>query len=457
MSRQEMDTRTQRMIGEFMKSASTKRLWIWLGICFWILLGSREGWAQSGAASANGDTIQVASVEQLQQLVAEHNPALKSDFLAYQAALERVPQQRQLPDPEVAFGYFIQPIETRVGPQQARVSLSQMLPWFGKRDSKASVSELKAKAQYQAFMGTRNRLFLKAEQLWYNWYELETSVRLLREHIRILDSFEQLALRQYEVDKGGQIDVLRVQMQRDDTQTRLEDLQDQRNTLREQLRSLTRSVPVNLQIADSLQAIDQELSYEELMTEVEQSHPMLARIEEQRSAADQAIQTARLNGMPDIGVGLDYIFTGERSMSLTDNGKDAVLAKASIKIPLYRKGYDAQVKEAQLSERSLEEQWQWQRDQLAVKAERSLRQFRDAQRKIKLYRQGQLQRNQQALDILIEQYSADGSEFEEILRLESQKLDYKLALERALVAQHLADATIRYLSNAYPEPTPEQP
>ena len=44
------------------------------------------------------------------------------------AALEVAPQVRALPDPTVAFGYFISPVETRVGPQQFKISLLKCFP-----------------------------------------------------------------------------------------------------------------------------------------------------------------------------------------------------------------------------------------------------------------------------------------------------------------------------------------
>ena len=62
---------------------------------------------------------------------AKNNPGLKGKFNEYMAALEKVPQAGALPDPQIAFGYFIQPVETRVGPQQARFFVVQMFPWFG--------------------------------------------------------------------------------------------------------------------------------------------------------------------------------------------------------------------------------------------------------------------------------------------------------------------------------------
>nr|NQU89159.1 TolC family protein [Bacteroidota bacterium] len=45
----------------------------------------------------------------------ENNPGLKAKFNEYMAALEVAPQVKTLPDPQIAFAYFIQPVETRVG------------------------------------------------------------------------------------------------------------------------------------------------------------------------------------------------------------------------------------------------------------------------------------------------------------------------------------------------------
>ena len=75
---------------------------------------------------------------------AENNPGLKALFNEYMAALEVAPQVKALPDPQVAFGYFIQPVETRVGPQQFKISASQMFPWFGTLKAKENAADRKS-------------------------------------------------------------------------------------------------------------------------------------------------------------------------------------------------------------------------------------------------------------------------------------------------------------------------
>ena len=92
-------------------------------------------------------------------IAAENNPGLESRFNEYLAALEVSPQVKALPDPQLAFGYFIQPVETRVGPQEFRISASQMFPWFGTLKSKENVAIQTAKAKYEAFEEAKSKLF----------------------------------------------------------------------------------------------------------------------------------------------------------------------------------------------------------------------------------------------------------------------------------------------------------
>ena len=92
------------------------------------------------------------------KVAAENNPGLKAKFSEYMAAMEKVPQVGALPDLQLAFGYFIQPVETRLGPQQAKVSLTQAFPWFGTLNAKEDVATEKARAKFERFEEARRRL-----------------------------------------------------------------------------------------------------------------------------------------------------------------------------------------------------------------------------------------------------------------------------------------------------------
>ena len=94
--------------------------------------------------------------EQYLTTAAENNPELKARFNEYMAALEQVPQVKSLADPRIAFGYFIQPVETRVGPQNAKISIDQMFP--GSDNSKPTkVLRLSRQKRNTKFLKKPNR------------------------------------------------------------------------------------------------------------------------------------------------------------------------------------------------------------------------------------------------------------------------------------------------------------
>jgi hypothetical protein len=76
--------------------------------------------------------------------------------------------------------------------------------------------------------------------------------------------------------------------------------------------------------------------------------------------------------------------------------------------------------------------------------EKGYRDYLDGIRRVKLYMQLLTFANQ-ALDILVADYTSAGKDFEEVLRMEKKVLKYELELEKARADQNTAVAYINYL------------
>lgn len=396
-----------------------------------------------------------STISQYLQQAAQDNPELKAQYQQYLAALEEVPQVKALPDPELSFGYFISPIETRVGPQQARFGITQMLPWFGTNAARAEAATEMAKARFEAFQEARNKLFYRVQENWYRQYKIDESIRIMEENIELLQTFESLAIRRYETGQVGQVDVLRVQIEKEDLKTRLELMKDNRRVAIQQFNEmLNREMEERVVIPQNLAGNAPALVAKELEQAVMQQNPMLTKLDYEASSARNSVEAAQKAGMPKFGLGLDYIVTGERDMVLPDNGRDAVMARGSIQIPLYRKKYRAKEQRARIELRAVQNRQTATQNRLQTQLEQALRDFKDAQRRVRLYEEIQIQRTRQAIDILTEQYATSATDFEELLRLQRKLLDYELARETALVDQNTAVAYIEYLygkNNIKPE------
>ena len=90
-----------------------------VGIC--ASLGNSTASEQNSQAQAHESTLMLRGylIE-----AALNNPGLEAVFNHWKAALERVPQAKTLPDPRFSYRYFIQEIETRVGPQRQAFEIS---------------------------------------------------------------------------------------------------------------------------------------------------------------------------------------------------------------------------------------------------------------------------------------------------------------------------------------------
>ena len=84
-----------------------------------------------------------------QRFALQNNPAIKAIYARWQAAIEQIRVVKGLPDPKISFGYFLENIETAIGPQQFKIGLFQMIPWFGKLKLQGDIQALKADAEFQ--------------------------------------------------------------------------------------------------------------------------------------------------------------------------------------------------------------------------------------------------------------------------------------------------------------------
>ena len=156
-----------------------------LNIVMLMFLGSSLGYAQT--------------LEGYFKIAAENNPGLQAKYKAFEAAVQRVPQVSTLPDPSFSFGYFISPVETRVGPQRARFSLTQMFPWFGTLKAQGNAAALMAEAKHEAFLDARNQLYYQVEASYYPLYELNEWKRIELDNIELLKSFKTIANAKFEI------------------------------------------------------------------------------------------------------------------------------------------------------------------------------------------------------------------------------------------------------------------
>jgi outer membrane protein, heavy metal efflux system len=388
---------------------------------------------------------QAQTLDDYFRIAAENNPGLQARYKEFEASLQKVPQVSTLPDPTFSFGYFISPVETRVGPQRAKFSLTQMFPWFGTLKAQGDAAALLAEAKYQSFLDARNQLFYQVAAAYYPLYELNQWKKIEQENIDILESYKNIANSKFKNGTAPMVDVLRVDIMLKDATTNLSILNQKEKPLLTTFNNLlNRKEDVAVAINDSLpvEAIPLNFRKDSLLA----NNPMLDALDLKIKASEAGELAAQKQGLPKVGIGLDYVVVGERTdMALSDNGKDVLMPMVSVSIPLFRKKYDAAEKEAQLMQESFALQKAEMENSLTSGYEMAWFQIHQQKQLLSLYEQ-QIQTSQQSLNLLFTSYSNSGMEFEEVLRMQQQLLKYEKMKATAEVQYQTALAKLNYLT-----------
>ncbi len=378
------------------------------------------------------------------ETAAANNPELKSRFNEYLSALEVAPQVKALPDPQVAFGYFIQPVETRVGPQQFKISASQMFPWFGTLKSKENAAVQMAKAKYEAFEESKSKLFNDVRSTYYNLYFTQKAIAVTLENLKLLNTLQKLAVVKVEAGMASLVDEYRIEMEIGDLENQLALLKDKflvQTVMFNNLLNTDNNAPINL--PELLLDAEPMLSKEAIKDSILLQNHQLLSLDLQAESLRFKQETAKKMGLPDFRVGVDYTFVGKGNNNMA--GTDAImLPTVGITIPLYRNKYKSMLNEAVYLETAKKEEKLNKENVLETVFEQSWKDYSDAKRRVSLNeKQAELARK--SIDLMETEYATTSKNFEEILRMERKLLLYQLELEKARSDKQAAISFFSYL------------
>ncbi|MHA6278557.1 TolC family protein [Salinimicrobium sp. CAU 1759] len=376
-------------------------------------------------------------------IAAENNPKVKAAYSEFEAALQEAPQVKSLPDPTLTVSAFGQMVETRLGPQEARFSLMQMFPWFGTLEARENVANLMAEAKFQAFLETRNEILLQVSTKYYELYELEQQLQFQQENLEILQNYKDLALSRVSAGSGALSDVLQADLLRNESVTGLEIIRLKQDALRAQFNALlNREKSEAVVVQTQIEIVPENAIFDTLV----EDNPQLEELENMAASARAREVLAKKEGMPNVGIGLDYVIVGERmDMAVEDNGRDAIMPMLSVSLPIFRGKYKAARKQAAFLAESYEQRKEGVKNQLLADLETALFEVREARAMLVLYER-QVESSKQVLNLLLSSYRNAASDFEEVLRVRQELLKYQLAVAGAEAGYLTALAKIDYLS-----------
>ncbi|MBX2956590.1 MAG: TolC family protein [Cyclobacteriaceae bacterium] len=448
---------------------------------------------------------QAQSIADYLQIAGANNPALKAKYSEYYSALEKVPQAGTLPDPELSFAMFISKeglyMERFMGQQLSDISVMQMFPWFGTLGAAKNEATYMAQMKFASFQEARINLYHDVRSTWFKLYQVDQELKLLEQEKEILKTYEQLALTRFKTgtsgtsapmsnntaspttastsssgnmggmnmgnataatpasstsgmggmqggSSGSMVDVLLIQLQIKELDTRMEILKASRKPLEIRFNNLlNRSTGETIVIADTLTSVQLPAALSIIQDSVIQNHPMVKMYEWDEKAREAQQRMATLMGRPMIGVGLSYMIFRPRQdelMNVTMGGENMFMPMITMTLPIYRKKYNAQRKEAAFLQQSATQNKEAVQLDLLSELENLLNEFENNNKRLTLLNE-QIAITNQAIRLMTTAYSTGSSSVEEILRLRQSLLNYQQQQISSITEQHISVSGITKL------------
>jgi outer membrane protein TolC len=381
-------------------------------------------------AAAPGE---ISTLEELLALAEMRNRGVRAAHDRWRAALEEVPQASALPDPRVSYAYFIEPIETRVGPQRQRFGVAQRIPLFGKLGLRGEAAVHTANAAGARVETLRRELRYRVTKLWNDTYHLQRAIAVTEENVELVGNLENVALARYSAGEASHAAVIRAQVELGRLEDRLLSLRDRRTSLVAALNAeLDRPSAAPIAWPDSIDTRTVALSDEALRAALVDANPELSRIASMREKEASAARLAGRSAIPDLTLGFEYIDTDEaRFPNVADSGQDAAVAMASIEIPLWFGKYRAEKASAEARRVAAESEYEQLRSRLLADLEHVLYELRDAERQVELYAHTLLPRARQSLEVTQDAFTSGRNDFLDLIDAQRTLLEFELSYERA--------------------------
>ncbi|MCI2228261.1 TolC family protein [Polaribacter sp. MSW13] len=390
------------------------------------------------------NSINSQSLDVLVNEALESNPEIQKFELQYKRASEKVNEVNTIPNTEFGVGYFVSEPETRTGAQRFKVSAKQMLPWFGTITSRENYVSSLADAKYQDIVIAKRKLMASVSQSYYNLYANKAKQKVLIENIKLLETYETLALTSVEVGKASAVDVLRLQMRQNEMQ-QLKDVLSQQ-FLAEQTnlnKLLNRKNDVAVTVVERLTMPSEDF---EIITENLALHPELLKYDKLYQSIEQSELLNQKESSPMIGFGLDYINVSERpDMNFSDNGKDIVMPMVSVSIPIFNKKYKSQTKQNELQQQEIKAQKQERLNTLETLLSKAINKRISARISYETQTKN-LKQAKDAEDILIKSYETGTIDFNDVLDIQELQLKFQMNQIESIKGHYVQSTIINYLT-----------
>lgn len=280
----------------------------------------------------------ILNLNELIQEALQNNPEIQASKKNWEASREKVDQASALQDPMLGFSIVSLPTNFSFREEEMtmkEISLSQMVPFPGKRPLMRAMAEKEAEAVSTEVREKENSVIKEVKKAYFDLSHIYRVIEVTKRNKEILEDFVRIAKTRYDVGEGIQQDLLKAYVEVSRMVDELIMLEQQKKAVEAKLVSLLNRPPGGA-LGEPEEATFRKVPFdlESLQKAADDSNPVLAGMGKMIESKEKARLLARKEYYPDFNVRFAY---GQRDNSMEMERRDVLTAMVEVNLPIYYK------------------------------------------------------------------------------------------------------------------------
>lgn len=233
---------------------------------------------------------------------AESQPLIKAHYEDWYAALAKIPQATGLEDPMFKYEQMVKSDEAYF-----TLSLEQKLPWYGTRKLRGEAAAAEADYWLEHLYAQRNFVFSEVKKAYFEYAFLGGRTRTMEGQIGIMEVVLDIAKNKYESGFGPQSELVRIDIELAKMKDMFAEMKQMRPALSAALaRAIGRKQDEEMPWPQDAAYPPDPPAAGDLVTFLREHNPSLKMYDAEILAREKEADVARKANRPEITVGADY-------------------------------------------------------------------------------------------------------------------------------------------------------
>ncbi|MCF6245720.1 MAG: TolC family protein [Desulfobacula sp.] len=362
------------------------------------------------------------------------NPSIKASKESWKMFIEDYRIGKSYPDPQLMTSYFPDPIETRLGPQDWSLNLTQAIPFPGRLSQKGRVLEADAKIAKLKLDKTIRKIVTKVSASFYELIYIQNAIQIAKINFNLNQELVKISENSYADDKALFYDVSKAQAQTAQIQYDILLLEELEQTEKVRLNTLLNRAP------DAGLGHARGLAFRKIVYELDEVYRLSRNNLEDILIADERIQQSeeivklsKFENLPSFKLGLFYAGIGDPDVPAPPKnaGDDAVGVQFGFSLPLWFGKNKSRISKALAGRQKAKAQKASVTNNIHSQISRLWFKLQNSKRLIILYRDNLIPQALRSVETAETWYRDGEGSFADFLEVQATAYNFQLSLARA--------------------------